>query len=142
MGAREKSGGRAWCNLSHVANTRRKVHDAPLCLPARPLQTGILPYGEAICSIPTTLSALCLNVAGLKRVQDSRSLETLLPVLTGRKYVKALSGDTPSLLGAGLEEMLRSAPSLRPTGVDVVLAVLRYVSWLLRQRYMLFGTSN
>ena len=53
------------------------------------------------------LVALCLNTGGLARVREARALEALLPLLTGRRYGKALSGDSAQMLGAGLEELFR-----------------------------------
>ena len=73
------------------------------------MQAGILPSGEAVCSLPNTLVALCLNNAGLERVRST----------------KALEGDTPPALGAGLDELLRHVSSLRKEGVDMMVSILR-----------------
>lgn len=57
--------------------------------------------------------------------QDTCALAALLPIMTGRRYARALAGDAPTVLGSGLEELLRFVPQLRPAGVDVMVAVLR-----------------
>ena len=50
----------------------------------------MLPSGEAVCCVPTTLVALCLNQKGLKRVEESRALECLIPIFTTPTYLRAL----------------------------------------------------
>ncbi len=40
---------------------------------------------------------------------------------------RALGGETPGVLGAGLEELFRFVPSLRPEGVDVVVNIFRAI---------------
>lgn len=77
------------------------------------MQSGVLPSGEALCSVPNTLVALCLNTGGLSRVRDSRALTCFVPIFTTRTYLRALSGDTPSILGSGLDELMRHVPVLR-----------------------------
>lgn len=71
------------------------------------MQAGVLPYGEAVVCIANTLVALCLNTGGLARVRESCVLEAFLPIFTSKTYAKALGGDTPAILGAGLEELFR-----------------------------------
>ncbi len=85
----------------------------------------MLPTGEAVCTIPNALVALCLNTFGLARVRDEHALHVLLPVFTTRKYMKALAGETPSILGSGLEELFRFVPVLREEGVEALVAVVR-----------------
>ena len=59
------------------------------------LQAGVLPSGEAVCCVPSTLVALCLNVKGLKRVEKSRALECLIPIFTTPNYLRALQVGPP-----------------------------------------------
>lgn len=86
---------------------------------------GVLPTSDAVLSIPNALVALCLNQSGLARVADTHALAALVPILTSRKYVKALAGDVPASLGTSLEELFRFVPQLRPAGVDTLVALLR-----------------
>ena len=44
-----------------------------------------------------------------------------------RRFCRALGGETPGVLGAGLEELFRFVPTLRQEGVDVVLDIYRAV---------------
>ena len=53
-------------------------------------QAGVLPSGEAVCCVPNTLVALCLNTGGLARVRNSRALRCFLPIFTSRQYLRAL----------------------------------------------------
>lgn len=80
------------------------------------LQAGLLPSSEALCSVPSTLVALCLNTGGLARVRESLALSCFVPIFTSRTYLRALAGDTPSILGSGLDELMRHVPSLRTVG--------------------------
>lgn len=89
------------------------------------MQAGVIPSGEAVCSVPNTLVAICLNTGGLAKVSESGALDCFIPILTSKKYLKALQGDTPSVLGAGLDELLRHVTSLRKNGVSMILQVFR-----------------
>ena len=48
----------------------------------------MIPSGEALACLPSTLVALCLNTGGLERVQSSHALETFVEVFTSRTYTK------------------------------------------------------
>lgn len=50
----------------------------------------MLPSGEAIIAVPTTLVAICLNNKGLERVKDSGALECFVPIFTTPMYLRAL----------------------------------------------------
>lgn len=89
------------------------------------LQDGILPSGEAVCSLPNTLVALCLNNAGLEKVRATKALACFVPIFTSKAYIKALQGDTPPALGAGLDELLRHVSSLRKEGVEMMISILK-----------------
>ena len=89
------------------------------------LQAGVLPSGEAVCSVPNTLVALCLNNAGLERVRQTKALACFLPIFTSKAYIKPLQGDTPPALGAGLDELLRHVSSLRKEGVEMITDILK-----------------
>ena len=59
----------------------------PICA----LQGGVPPSSEAVCAIPNALVALCLNHQGLKRVKETNTLQTFIPVFTSRKFLKSLT---------------------------------------------------
>ncbi len=48
-------------------------------------QGGPLPYGEALSAISSALVALCLNTAGLARVQEAAILQIYVPIFTSKK---------------------------------------------------------
>eukprot|EP00850_Spirogloea_muscicola_P022377 SM000291S10855 [mRNA] locus=s291:47169:64581:+ [translate_table: standard] len=115
------------------------IHHDPTCYPAldaaglpraflNSLSAGIMPSAEAICSVPNALIALCLNTSGLQDVQNAGALKCFVPVFTNKQYMRALSGETPSVLGAGLEELMRHVPNLRPSGIDMSLDILMTIS--------------
>ena len=89
------------------------------------MQAGVLPSGEAVCSVPNTLVALCLNNAGMERVRQTKALACFVPIFTSKAYIKALQGDTPPALGAGLDELLRHVGTLRKEGVEMVVDILK-----------------
>ena len=89
------------------------------------MQVGVLPSGEAVCSVPNTLVALCLNNAGMERVRQTKALSCFVPIFTSKAYIKALQGDTPQALGAGLDELLRHVGTLRKEGVEMIVDILK-----------------
>lgn len=89
------------------------------------MQAGVLPSGEAVCSLPNTLVALCLNNAGMERVRQTKALSCFVTIFTSKAYIRALQGDTPPALGAGLDELLRHVSSLRKEGVEMIVDILK-----------------
>lgn len=71
------------------------------------VQAGVFPSGECICAFPGALVALCLNSGGLKQVRETAALNVLGEIFTSKKAMRVLTGDTPSVLGSGLEELMR-----------------------------------
>jgi sRNA-binding protein len=57
--------------------------------------------------VPNALVALCLNTFGLQRVRETQVLQALIPVFSSRRYMRAVAGDAPRVLGSGLEELFR-----------------------------------
>jgi hypothetical protein len=53
---------------------------------------GVLPTMEAVTAVPSTLQALCLNAIGLRRVKESKPLVYMVPVFTGKTYLRAMQG--------------------------------------------------
>ncbi|KAL4856977.1 E3 ubiquitin-protein ligase UPL1 [Chlorella vulgaris] len=131
--SKEFGGGLFALSASVVADT---IHHDPLVystldaagLPQAFLDSvagGVLVSMEAVAAVPHTLMALCLNSGGLKLVKESKALRCLVPIFSSKQYVKALQGESSVVLGAGLDELLRHVPQLRPDGVDVVIRILR-----------------
>lgn len=54
-------------------------------------QAGVMPTGDTIAGVPTTLVAICLNTNGAKQVKGSGALECLVSVLTTPTYIRALT---------------------------------------------------
>lgn len=59
--------------------------------PTCALQGGVPPSSEAVCAIPNALVALCLNHQGLKRVKETNTIQTFIPIFTSRKFLKSLT---------------------------------------------------
>ncbi|CAI9787771.1 unnamed protein product [Fraxinus pennsylvanica] len=92
------------------------------------IMDGILCSAEAIACIPQCLDALCLNNNGLQAVKDHNALMCFVKVFTSKMYLRALTGDTPSSLSSGLDELMRHASSLRGPGVDMLLEILNSIA--------------
>lgn len=73
-------------------------------------QANLLPSAEAVCAVPNALVALCLNTFGLQRVRETQVLQVLVQVFSSRRYMRAVAGDAPRVLGSGLEELFRWGP--------------------------------
>ena len=86
---------------------------------------GPLPSADALCCLPNTLGALCLSPLGLERVKNSRAFNALVIAFTTRSYSRAMQGDTASVIGGNMDELLRHVPDLLVPGVGVALNVLR-----------------
>ena len=116
-------------DILHQEPTCFGVLDAwgtPAALLKMVVQRGGLPVSaETLCCVPTSIVAICLNQAGLEAVRRSRALDSIVRMFTSPSYVKALAGDTASVLGSGLDELMRHAPDLRAEGVRATIDILR-----------------
>ncbi|CAI5971391.1 unnamed protein product, partial [Closterium sp. NIES-65] len=92
------------------------------------VKAGVLPSSEAICAIPNALLAFCLNQRGLQLVTDSHVLACLPALFTSRQYARPLAGDTASVLGSGLDELMRHQVSLRQPLMGAVVGALREIA--------------
>jgi len=73
---------------------------------------------EAMVAIPSVLAALCLGAEGLAEVSAARPVAAVCGLLCATSHRRATHGAVPALLGAGLDELLRHAPSLRTDGIN------------------------
>ncbi|KAI3828362.1 hypothetical protein L1987_02463 [Smallanthus sonchifolius] len=94
------------------------------------IMDGVLCSAEAITCIPQCLDALCLGNNGLQAVKDRNALRCFVKIFTSRNYLRALTGDTPSSLSSGLDELMRHAASLRVHGVDMLIEILKAIEKL------------
>ncbi|EFJ18137.1 ubiquitin-protein ligase, UPL1 [Selaginella moellendorffii] len=115
------------------------IHRDPTCFPSLDkaglpgafldaITSGVLPSSEAICCIPTSLDAICLNNAGLEAVKDRDALRCFVKIFTSKMYLKALANDTPGSLASSLDELMRHVPALRALGIDVCIEILRTIA--------------
>ncbi|PPR89007.1 hypothetical protein GOBAR_AA31676 [Gossypium barbadense] len=114
------------------------IHKDPTCFPVLDaaglpsafldaIMDGVLCSAEAITCIPQCLGAFCLNTNGLAAVKDRNALRCFVKIFTSRTYVRSLTGDTPTSLSSGLDELMRHASSLRAPGVDMVIEILNVI---------------
>jgi E3 ubiquitin-protein ligase HUWE1 len=88
------------------------------------VQNGVLMTPDTVCCLPSTLVALCLNKNGLKDVKASNVLKCLIPIFTNPHHCRALQGDTPSMLGNGIDELIRHVPDTKETCIDVLFEIV------------------
>jgi E3 ubiquitin-protein ligase HUWE1 len=100
---------------------------------------------EMLSSLPSVLSALCLNDAGLKAFVACQPFQRLFEVLISPAYLPAMRrsrrsaalngaasgsgvqaglGDTASNLGNAMDELMRHHPSLRTDAVKAIITVM------------------
>eukprot|EP00252_Welwitschia_mirabilis_P015868 TRINITY_DN35256_c0_g1_i1.p1 TRINITY_DN35256_c0_g1~~TRINITY_DN35256_c0_g1_i1.p1 ORF type:complete len:3600 (-),score=671.44 TRINITY_DN35256_c0_g1_i1:388-11187(-) len=115
------------------------IHKDPTCFPvlhSAGLTTAfldaisdemLLPSSKAICCIPGGLDALCLNNIGLEEVTERNALHSLVEIFTSRKFMTPLNACVTPLV-VGVEELLRHAPSLKRSGVDVIIKILEIIA--------------
>ena len=111
------------------------LHHDPTCFPViekhglpeaflGSVKTSLVVTPDTVCCIPSTLVALCLNKKGLKAVQDSGALGQLASIFTNPAHCRSLQGDTPSLLGNGLDELVRHVPEMKGQCIEVVFSIV------------------
>ncbi|XP_071741749.1 E3 ubiquitin-protein ligase UPL2-like [Rutidosis leptorrhynchoides] len=91
------------------------------------VKAGIYPSSKALVCVPNGIGAICLNTKGLETVKESSSLSFLLDVFTDKKYVMPMNDAIVPLANA-VEELLRHVSSLRGTGVDIIVKIVKEIA--------------
>ena len=93
-----------------------------------------------LASLPSILSALCLNTRGLEIFVKAEPFDHLFGVLISPEYLPAMRkkkgadqiGDTATNLGEAMDELMRHQPSLR---ISVLAALVKVSSYcIVRQQ--------
>ena len=105
---------------------QRVINNEPTIYPVL-VEAGIIPYiidnfskfirpsADLLFIIPDVISALCLNVDGLKKVKETNMIQQLFQCLTEVEYAQALSwNDEATEMGTSLDELGRHYPELKP----------------------------
>lgn len=93
------------------------------------VSSQILLSSKALTCIPCGLGAICLNSKGLEAVRETSALRFLVETCTTRKCLLAMNrGVVP--LSSAVEELLRHVPTLRSTGVDIIIEIIVKLSLL------------
>ncbi|KAE9587087.1 putative aminoacyltransferase, E1 ubiquitin-activating enzyme [Lupinus albus] len=88
---------------------------------------GVPPSSKALICIPNGLGAICLNAKGLEIVRETSSVRFLVDIFTSKKYVLAMN-EAIIPLANSVEELLRHVPSLRSTGVDIIIEIIHKIA--------------
>ena len=89
------------------------------------ISDGLVASPEAINCIPNALSALCLSPQCLEAITERQCVSLFFQVMGSN--LKHLNGDTPAMLGVGIDELLRHVPSLRNAGAEACVSMLQRV---------------
>ncbi|CAH9121740.1 unnamed protein product [Cuscuta epithymum] len=88
---------------------------------------GVLPSPKALTCVPNGLGAICLNAKGLEAVKEMSALRFLVDIFTEKKYVIVMNEGIVPLTNS-VEELLRHVSSLRATGVDLIIEIIKKIS--------------
>ena len=88
---------------------------------------------EVLASLPSILSALCLNTRGLQVFVNAEPFDHLFGVLISPEYLPAMRkkkgadqiGDTATNLGEAMDELMRHQPSLRTSVLAALVKVCK-----------------
>lgn len=132
----EKFGGDIYSSAVTVMS--EIIHKDPTCFPTlhdlglpsaflSSVVAGILPSPKALTCVPNGLGAICLNAKGLEAVKEMSALRFLVDIFTDKKYVIAMNEGIVPLANA-VEELLRHVSSLRATGVDLIIEIIKKIA--------------
>ncbi|KAF9118932.1 hypothetical protein BGW39_000739, partial [Mortierella sp. 14UC] len=83
---------------------------------------------DVVMSLPGAFGAICLNSAGLTMFKEKFDLKKLFDIFTSIPHVRAFQdNDGASNLGMSVDELVRHQPSLKPTVLSAVIAMLDQV---------------
>ncbi|XP_031573679.1 E3 ubiquitin-protein ligase HUWE1-like isoform X3 [Actinia tenebrosa] len=90
---------------------------------------------EVLSSLPSVLSALCLNNRGLQAFMACQPFDKLFKVMLSLEYLPAMRrkkateelGETASNLGIAMDELMRHQPTLKSDAMKAVVKLLQQV---------------
>lgn len=90
---------------------------------------------EVLSSLPSVLSALCLNTRGLQAFMSCKPFDKLFRVLLSPDYLPAMRrrrtseslGETASNLGTAMDELMRHQPTLKTDAMKAIIKLLQEV---------------
>ncbi|KAJ1983136.1 E3 ubiquitin-protein ligase tom1 [Dimargaris verticillata] len=89
------------------------------------LKRGILQSSDVFTSLPNAMGAVCLNQAGLDYFIEQNPLIEYFAAFTSMDHVRSLQEtDIPAVAGAGVDELIRHHPPLKPLVVKCLHTVL------------------
>eukprot|EP00567_Pseudictyota_dubia_P015262 CAMPEP_0197439912 /NCGR_PEP_ID=MMETSP1175-20131217/6549_1 /TAXON_ID=1003142 /ORGANISM="Triceratium dubium, Strain CCMP147" /LENGTH=155 /DNA_ID=CAMNT_0042969917 /DNA_START=1 /DNA_END=464 /DNA_ORIENTATION=- len=92
------------------------------------------PSSELIMAVPNVLSALALTEDGAAAIKRANPFPSLLAVFCHPRYAmpnsRCLLNEMASIVGTGLDEIMRHVSSLRPLVIDAVVGTIRRVATL------------
>jgi hypothetical protein len=94
----------------------------------------IEPSTELIMSIPNVISALSLTEAGAKAVEEANPFPALLSVFCSPKFAmpnsRCLLSEMSSIVGQGIDEIMRHTPSLKSTVMKAIVQVMNRIVYI------------
>lgn len=97
------------------------------------VESGVPLTSDAICAVPGALAALCLNERGKEAVCKSSAARFIVPLMKSvaagdLEALHAFHGQTGTLLGSSLDELMRHVPAMREHVVKGLLECLDIVA--------------
>ncbi|KAJ1515745.1 hypothetical protein HMI56_001495 [Coelomomyces lativittatus] len=89
-------------------------------------QHDIPASADFLLTLPNAFGAISLNHAGLECVADSNALNSFLSIFISKDHLPLLiENDHASILGSGMDELLRHQPMLRPKVMQFMFDILK-----------------
>lgn len=86
------------------------------------------PSGDLLSLLPEVLSALCLNVDGLKQVKEKRLINCLFTIMRTPELAKILSWEDLAIdLGSSIDELARHYSDLKPIIEDCFQETVKHL---------------
>ncbi|KAF0698365.1 Aste57867_11015 [Aphanomyces stellatus] len=93
-------------------------------------ENSLPPAPELIITIPNTISALCLTSTYVDKVAKLEPLTYLMDMFTMVSYVEDidyLQGDVASIVGGGLDELMRHVPALAKSAIEACVRAVKKI---------------
>lgn len=101
------------------------------------------PSGELLCLLPEVVSALCLNIDGLKQIQEKNLIKFLFDILLNPEYTKIMSWEDNAIdFGGSIDELARHYPDLKPKIEQYFVETIKQIPRITNFNYTILYKSS
>lgn len=101
---------------------------------------------ELIMALPNVLSALALTEDGARIVKETNPFPSMLSIFCSPLYVmpqsRCLLNDMTSIVGTGVDELMRHVPSLRPLVIEALVGIVKRIVTIGENMFGVKNSSN